>query len=99
MVPEHRARITWSDDYVRRGLPDVEQTVDPAWLGDGPSREHEGWTLECRFAVAPKQQGNPSLASVRFRVDGAPHARLVPGAVLLMFEGGTGQYARVEIVS
>jgi hypothetical protein len=96
---EHRARITWSDEYVRRGLPDVQQTIDPAWFGDGPTKEREGWSLECRFERAPKQQGNPSIASVRFRMDGAPHERLAPGTVLLMFEGGTGQYAHVQIVS
>ena len=95
---EHQALITWSDEWVRRGLPKVDQTVDPAWFGDESTREREGWSLECRFDTVPSEQGNPSTARVQFRMDNAPHGRLAPGAVLLMFESGTGQDARVELV-
>ena len=95
----HTARITWSTEYVRQGLPDVEETIDPAWFDDGAAREREGWSLRCHFDPSPRLQGNPSQATVRFHVDGAPHERLVPGAKLSMFERGGGHYARVEIVS
>ena len=97
-VMERRALITWSSEYVRRGLPEFEQTIDPAWFGDASTRKGEGWSLACRFESTPKQQGNPSSAHVHFRMDSAPHHSLTPGAVLRMFERGTGHYARVEIV-
>jgi hypothetical protein len=97
MPNAHPARITWSAEYVRRGLPDVEQTIDPAWF-EGDAREREGWSLRCHFDPTPRVQGNPSQASVRFHVEGAPHERLVPGTILSMFERGTGQFARVEVL-
>lgn len=98
MPVAHPARITWSSEYVRRGLPDVEHTIDPAWFEDGAAGEREGWSLRCHFDPSPRLQGNPSQAAVRFNIDGAPHERLVAGVILSMFERGTGQFARVEIV-
>lgn len=96
MTPEHTARITWSDDQVRHGLPDVTQTIDPSWLESDPEGA-DGWSLVCRFEEPPRQQGNPSIARVRFLVDTAPHV-LRPGTCLRLFERWTTRYAKVEII-
>ena len=97
MPTEHRARITWSAAHVKHGLRAATQFVGPSWfVDDGPT--DEGWSLVCRFEIAPQVQGNPSMAWVRFAVDGAPHERLVPGTVLRLFEPITGDEARVELV-
>ena len=98
MITEHRARITWSDRQLRAGLPAISETVDPAWLYDATSRRNEGWSLVCRFDPSPQEQGNPTLASVHFLMDDAPHDRLEPGARLRLFERATGDLALVEIV-
>lgn len=97
MATEHRARITWSAEHERRGLPDVLETIDPAWLPEVGPGKGEAWSLVCRFAVSPRVQGNPSAAQVHFGVDEAPHARLVPGTRLQLFERGTQRYATVTI--
>lgn len=91
---EHLARITWSDEQVRRGLPAFTCTVDPAWF-EGPD---EGTRLICRFHASPREQGSPSVAVVSFEGASAPHARLVKGARLRLFERSTRQTAWVEIV-
>ena len=97
MATEHRARITWSAAHVAHGLRAATHFVDPSWfVGDGPN--DEGWSLVCRFEIAPQVQGNPSMAWVRFAMAGAPHERLVPGTVLRLFEPITGDQARVELV-
>ena len=97
MSLEHRARITWSPTQVDKGLPAVTQMTAPSWFVPAASND-EGWSLICRFETAPEAQGNPSVASVRFMVAGAPHERLVPGTVLRLFEHGTGQQATVEVI-
>ncbi|MEO6528739.1 MAG: hypothetical protein ABIP93_19130 [Gemmatimonadaceae bacterium] len=94
MANEHLARIFWSDEQVRRGLPAFTRTTDPAWF-DSPD---EGWTMICRFHASPREQGTPSVAQVAFVTADAPHSRLVPGARLNLFERSTRQVAVVEIV-
>jgi hypothetical protein len=98
MSPSYQARITWSDEQAQLGLPDQLETIDPAWTSDAVPRVDEGWSLVCRFASPPSRQGNPSLAEVAFLVAEAPKV-LTPGALLKLYERGTGKYARVEILS
>ena len=94
----HSARIYWSQEHIRNGLPKRDRTVDPAWFNDRWPPTEEGWSLICNFKVPPSEQGDPSVAEVHFLVDGAPHDRLTPGTWLWMFERATRQRARVEIV-
>src|SRR5215212_8857566 len=98
MSQERLARITWSTQRTRQGLPAAFETTDPAWFGRGPSADEEGWSLVCRYDEPPRVQGNPTRAWVRFLAAGAPHERLAPGTVLRMFEPGTGHVALVEIL-
>lgn len=93
-VTEHIARISWSSEQVRRGLPAFTRTTDPAWFENAD----EGWHLVCRFHASPREQGTPSVAQVAFLEAHAPHARLVPGATLSLFERSTRQLATVVIV-
>jgi hypothetical protein len=95
---EHRARITWSDEQVKQGLPKVAQTIDPAWTEGSVPKKDEGWSLACSFEEPPSKQGNPSVATVRFLVEEAPHSFLVPGAHLTLFERATNRCAAVEIL-
>ena len=95
---EHRARITWSEKQAEHGLPTFSRTIDPAWTDKSIPKKDEGWSLACRFDRPPREQGNPSVASVQFLVDEAPHSLLVPGARLHLFERATSQYAAVEIL-
>jgi hypothetical protein len=94
MATEHLARITWSAEQVRRGLPAFTRTTDPAWF----ETPDERWSLVCRFHASPREQGSPSVAQVAFLMEEAPHERLVPGAKLNLFERSTRQLATVEIV-
>jgi hypothetical protein len=96
--PEHLARITWSDALVRAGLPALLQTIDPAWVDGAVPIKDEGWSLICRFERAPNEQGNPSVAFVRFLVGNAPEHLLKQGAVLRLFERGTLHLATLEIL-
>ena len=97
MNPEHRARVTWSAAQVRRGLPAFERTTDPAWFEvDAPGAA--GWSLQCLFDPPPATQGDPSIARVSFMMPHAPHARLIPGTRLSLFERGSGARALVEIL-
>lgn len=98
MAATYPARITWSDEQVQLGLPSELETIDPAWESDAVPRVDDGWSLVCRFASPPSQQGNPSLAEVSFSMEETPYA-LTPGAVFNLFERCTGKYARVEILS
>ena len=95
---EHQAQITWSGEQVRKGLPDIKETIDPSWLGSTVPPTAEGWSLSCRFDSPPSKQGNPSVGYVRFLVPEAPHAQLKPGAVLRLFERATLTYATVAIL-
>jgi hypothetical protein len=94
----HAARIHWSTEQVRRGLPAVARTIDPAWLEAARPRIDEGWSLICEFERPPVEQGNPSVAQVHFLMNDAPLDWLRPGTWLRMFERATQQYARVEIL-
>jgi len=94
MSTEHLARITWSVEQQRRGLPAFTRTTDPAWF-ESPE---EGWSLVCRFHASPREQGSPSVAQVAFLTAEAPHDRLIAGATLHLFERSTRQLATVEIV-
>ena len=98
MTTEHRALVTWSAEQVRQGLPQISETIDPAWFDDAAPKKGDGWSLVCRFDPSPLQQGNPSAARVRFMVDEAPHERLRPGISLRLFERGTRGLATVEIL-
>ena len=91
---DHRALITWSEDLLRLGLPDISQTIDPVVFGVG----EDAWSLICRFERSPKAQGNPSEAQVRFLMDGASHERLVACATLRMFERWSMKYATITVV-
>lgn len=72
--------------------------IEPAWIDpDRPTRD-EGWSLVCRFAPAPREQGNPTKATVRFALEEAPQERLHAGAILRLFERDTRQYATVAIL-
>ena len=96
-LPEHTARIFWSDQQIAKGLPDIAHTTDLSGFPDDPAGP-EAWSLMCRFEVSPRAQGSPSLAKVRFLVEAAPHERLIPGAKLKLFERGTHAHAKVEIL-
>ena len=98
MANEHLAEITWSEALVRRGLPNFDGTIDPAWIEGARPGKDEGWSLNCTFAAPPSQQGNPSKARVRFLMDEAPHDYLRPGAQLKLFERSTSEYAAVLIL-
>jgi hypothetical protein len=97
MIVPHRAQIAWSSEQVRRSLPECDRTIDPAWFASEPDGA-EGWSLACDFDRPPSQQGNPSVARVRFWMEDAPHERLAPGVTLRLFERGTQQRATVEIL-
>src|SRR4051794_19786657 len=99
MAAEHLAEIEWSHMHVAGGLPSFERTTDPAWFWEDTPGTTEGWSLVCAFTTPPSHQGNPSRASVHFLVEGAPHDRLVPGALLRMFERRTRQYSTVRILT
>ena len=98
MSIEHRALIQWSSAQVQHGLPDVEGTIDPAWLDGVTPRVDEGWSLVCSFDSPPARQGNPSAARVRFLVEEAPHHRLRAGTRLQLYERATNALAQVEIL-
>jgi len=98
MIKEHRARIHWSDAQVERGLPAFDRTIDPAWFVEPGRGSEEGWSLMCDSDAPPAHQGSPSIARVKFLVAEAPHERLVTGTRLDLFERGTWQRARVEIL-
>jgi len=94
MATERLARITWSPEQLRRGLPAFTRTTDPVWF----ETPDEGWSLTCRFHSSPREQGSPSVAHVAFAMEGAPHDRLVAGAKLHLFERSTRLLAIVEII-
>lgn len=98
MPQERLARITWSSQRVRLGLPAAYETMDAAWFGSEPTHGEEGWSLVCRYDEPPRIQGNPTRAWVRFAAAAAPHERLTAGTILRLFEPGTGQTALVEIL-
>ena len=93
----HRASVRWSAEQQRRGLPAFVHTTDPCWRIDELPKQDEGWSLMCNFERPPVDQGNPSIAHVRYLMPNAPH-RLVAGLRLRLFERGTGDYAEVEIL-
>jgi len=97
MSAKHRARITWSPEQVRAGLPVFTKTTDPSWFL-GEEAGAEGWSLVCHFSEPPRSQGNPSLAEVRFLMPEAPHGRLTPGTALELFEPATQRRARVDVI-
>ena len=94
----HRASIRWSPEQERLGIPDLAKTVDPAWFAGEAACQDGGWSLACKFDRSPRVQGNPSLARVRYVLPDAPHAQLVPGARLQLFERATSKLALVEIL-
>ena len=95
--PDHAARITWSSEQEKKGLPSFTRTMDPAWF-TGAGRGEDGWSLACTFPKPPLEQGNPSIARVDFWMPDAPRHRLQPGVTLRLFERATGSYAVVEIL-
>ena len=97
-MKEHRARIEWSADLILAGLPKFTNTVAPAWFWEDQPKSGHGWSLSCRFERPPHEQGNPTLAYVRFAIDSAPHQRLSVGSALRLFEPVTRNFAYVEIL-
>jgi hypothetical protein len=95
MSTQHLARIFWSDEQMRRGLPVFTRSTDPAWCAPG----EEPWSLVCRYHASPREQGSPSVATIEFLLPEAPHHRLVAGATLTLFERSTSELARVEIIT
>lgn len=95
---EHRARITWSAEQEREGLPNIQQGIDPSWLDGVQPAEGETWSLLYRFDRPPREQGNPTESFVRFLVNEAPHSQLSSGITLWLFERMTGKFAKVEIL-
>ena len=95
---EHSALVHWSAEQIRRGLPSIQRTVDPAWFVEPGNGSEQGWSLVCEFDAPPELQGTPSRARVRFLVSEAPHERLGPGTRLQLFERPTGRRALVEIL-
>jgi hypothetical protein len=93
MTSEFRAFIRWSPEQECLGLPNVQQSIDPAWF----DLDEGGWSVAYRFDVPPSQQGNPSVAFVRFMMPTAPHERVLPGATLFLFERATHQYATLTV--
>jgi len=61
-----------------------------AWL-------QEAWSIVLEFDEAPTDQGNPSMAKVRFLVEKAPVDRLRPGRAFALYEGKK-KVATVEII-
>lgn len=78
----HTARIHWSAEQIRHGLPAVSRTIDPAWFSEAGLGSQESWSLVCEFETPPAVQGAPSIARVQFLVEQAPHDRLRSGARL-----------------
>lgn len=94
----HLARIHWSLEQHRRGLPKTTRIIDPAWLENADPSGADGWSLGCEFERSPAEQADTSIAQVHFLAAEAPHEQLRPGAGLLLFERATQQYAHVEIL-
>ena len=93
-----RARITWSVAHQRLGLFAGHETVDPAWLLAGDAHGAESWSLRCRSADSPREQGSPSVAEVSLYLPSAPVEWLRTGTRLALFERLTGEFASVEIL-
>ena len=98
MHRKHKAVVTWSASQLHKGLPEISELTDPAWMTTPQAPDSEGWSVTCEFSSSPCEQGNPSQALVAFLVDDAPHDLLVPGAVLRLFERDTADFAQVEIL-
>src|SRR6266480_4718164 len=98
MPTDHRARITWSAEQVRQGLPAIRETIDPAWFDDVTAKKTDGWSLICRFESPPNEQENPSTARVRCIVAEPPHERHKRADSLRLFERRGGGLALVEIL-
>jgi hypothetical protein len=97
MHREHRARIFWSAEQMRLGLPTALEGTDPAWVSPDPS-ESNAWSLRFRFSASPVDLGSPTEAIVSFLLEDAPHHALLPGSTLRLFERGTRMWALVEIL-
>ena len=94
----HRASVRWSSEQEAVGLPHAMTTTDPAWFANETPRADEAWSLVCEFDQPPVEQGNPSTGMVHYLMAEAPHAKLVTGAMLQLFERSTGRFAALEIL-
>ena len=70
--------------------------VDPVWRG--ASGSDEGWSLVLTFEAAPREQGNPSIGTAEFYLEGAPAEWLRPGSSLQLFERATQQTAWIDVL-
>jgi hypothetical protein len=94
----HTARIHWSAEQLRQGLPSSGRRTDPAWFTEpGPGSE-EGWSLVCEFEPQSLSPDEPTIARVSFMVENAPHDRLRAGTRLQLFEQATRRRVLVEIL-
>ena len=89
-------RVTWSTAQEGVGLPTFLRTIDPAWRDELCTTE--GWSIVLEFSRTPREQGNPSIGSATFYLPGAPPEWLEPGSTLYVFERGTQQVARVDVL-
>lgn len=89
--------VTWSEEQVELGLPNIMVTTDPSNPIDEQYSD-EWWSMVCRFEKPPVEQGNPSRAYVRFLLKKAPHKLLQTGAKFQLFERATQKFAVIEIL-
>ena len=100
-MQELNAKVHWlphSDRGTRRLPASLLYIGIGRFEEDGPAWPDGAWSIVCRFAEPPAEQGSPSVARVRFMVDAAPHERLVPGRRFGLYEGRR-QVAEVELVT
>ena len=99
-MQELNAKVHWLTQG-ERGAGRLPASLQYIGIGrfdeDGPSWPDGAWSVVCRFDEPPAEQGSPSVARVRFMVDGAPHERLVPGRRFGLYEGPT-RVAEIELV-
>ena len=68
-------------------LPEGKQYITVAKFNEDLHWEKNAWSVVLEFTVSPKLQGNPSLGSVRFLMESAPHDRLTKGCQFELYEG------------
>lgn len=98
--PEHRARITWisPEEGGRTNLPTVARYSTVAKFPEDLSTwQREAWSVVIESDPPPAMQGNPSLGSVSFLAEEAPHERLRVGRAFELYEGGRC-VAKVEVI-
>ena len=95
-----RALIFWTppEDGGRQTLPDGARYSTVSRFDEDPLNSiDDAWSVVITFEKSPVLQGNPSLGSIRFLSEEAPHAKLHMGAKLQLYEGGY-KVAEVKIL-